>query len=449
MTQQDKSVQDMIAQPTVNTPPTKPQAPHTPSASSDNSGNGFLALLATNDSTLTDIAQNTGATVSNVKQAANTNKSSKSNDPTATPYIAAQQQPQPNQPSAQANSSTTNGSTGVNAAAANADAANAASQDAAQASATPAAGTGGGTGNSTSFGADQLNARVASGAPIYASQPSAAMATVPAHLLDSGGDGHMPVASTPGTPSTSGDAKSQKTAATDATTGTTATTATGPTSALTPSAMAPVRAPRAPSNDQDGTTGGNSNNDASTAAADAASDVGNTDTASASLLAQPTTPQTATAQADAAIHTAAPYVPVGEQVALNIKSALSTDNNEIRIQLKPEALGTIDVKLNMTHDGRVSAVITADRSDTLNMLKQDSGTLQQALQDAGLHTDNNSLSFSLSGGNAQSFAQNSSQGGSSGSGRFYPNSADNDAAGGNAAATPTQRSHAGALNIEV
>ena len=105
---------------------------------------------------------------------------------------------------------------------------------------------------------------------------------------------------------------------------------------------------------------------------------------------------------------------------------MNDGNNEIRIQLKPESLGTIDVKLTTAHDGRISAVITADRSDTLNMLKQDSGTLQQALQDAGLKADSNSLTFNLSGGNAQSFAENSSQSGGNGGARFIPNSGDGD-----------------------
>ena len=55
------------------------------------------------------------------------------------------------------------------------------------------------------------------------------------------------------------------------------------------------------------------------------------------------------------------------------------------------------MKLNLTQDGRINAVISADRSDTLNMLKQDSGTLQQSLRDAGLNADSSSLSFNLRG----------------------------------------------------
>ena len=55
------------------------------------------------------------------------------------------------------------------------------------------------------------------------------------------------------------------------------------------------------------------------------------------------------------------------------------------------------MKLDVDHDGRITAVISADRSDTLNMLQQDRATLPQALRDAGLQADSSSLSFNLRG----------------------------------------------------
>ena len=66
----------------------------------------------------------------------------------------------------------------------------------------------------------------------------------------------------------------------------------------------------------------------------------------------------------------------------------------IRIQLEPADLGRVDVRLHM-QDGAVTAVVTADNQDTLDLLQRDSRSLQQALQDAGLKTDSNGLSFSL------------------------------------------------------
>lgn len=90
-----------------------------------------------------------------------------------------------------------------------------------------------------------------------------------------------------------------------------------------------------------------------------------------------------------------------EDVAVHIARAASTGSDHITIKLKPAALGQIDVKLDLTQDGRVTAVITADRSDTLDMLARDAKSLERALADAGLKTDSGSLQFNLRGdGNA-------------------------------------------------
>jgi flagellar hook-length control protein FliK len=110
---------------------------------------------------------------------------------------------------------------------------------------------------------------------------------------------------------------------------------------------------------------------------------------------------------DAATRTGMITLPASEQVAINLKQAITNGTNEIHIQLKPASLGAIDVKLNVNHDGRLTAVISADRSDTLHLLKQDAGSLQQSLQDAGFNADSSSLSFNLRS-DTQSFAQNGS-----------------------------------------
>jgi hypothetical protein len=423
----------MIAQPLLTTPTAKAQAhQHQSTAqqpSQQNAGGGFPSLLSMTDSSLTDLAHNTGASATS-PQPANANKKN-NNDQTPTPYVQA-----PNQPAQTQASQSGDGNQD------SANAANAAANNAgASAADTAAAAANDPTGNSSAFGVDALNARIASGAPIYASQPTAAMATVPAHLLDAATAHPLPgeAADKPGDGATAKAPKDANAVVTPSTAGATAPTTMPPT--------------------HPAVTGvGTSNNDKSdddtapAQSADAATAANDPATPSASMLAQPTAPQTAPVQADAAVHTTAPYVPVGEQVAVNLKQALNADNNEIRIQLKPAALGTIDVKLNVGQDGRINAVISADRSDTLNMLKQDSGTLQQALKDAGLNADSSSLSFNLNS-NAQSFAQNWSQGGGSGQGGGnsspYGSNLGNDTLTGNDIVAPVQRSHSGALNIEV
>jgi hypothetical protein len=134
-------------------------------------------------------------------------------------------------------------------------------------------------------------------------------------------------------------------------------------------------------------------------------------------------------------------LPASEQVAINLKQALTTGSDEIQIQLKPASLGTIDVKLNVNHDGRLTAVISADRSDTLNLLKQDASQLQQSLRDAGFNADSGSLSFNLRG-DAQNFAQNAPP--------SFPASAGPAVDFSTAtAAIRAQRQHTGTLDIQV
>lgn len=446
----------MIAQPVLTNGP-KPHAQQQPQSQPPQSAGGFQSLLATTDSSLTDLAQNTGAAATTqatkAQQAANTKKP-KSDDPPATPYVAASTQPNqtppaqsatpsvaaPTQPSATPPAPPADGKTLDASGLAN----NVVIPAGTASNATAAADQSSSNGNSTAFGADALNARIVSGAPIYASQPNASMATVSPHLLDAANAHPLP-----GEPvGKQGDDANGKAPA-DANAilpPSTANAATTPAAPLLPNHPANAAADNVNGNNNgdNGATSAQTADNSTTAASNDPS------TSSASLLAQPNQPQNAPVQVDAAVHTAAPYVPVGEQVALNLKQAIAADNNEIRIQLKPASLGTIDVKLNVGQDGRINAVISTDRSDTLNMLKQDAGTLQQALRNAGLNADSSSLSFNLSS-DAQSFAQNwsnQSGGGHSGGGNAYAGAA-NDALLGADVVTPAQRLHAGALDIEV
>ena len=432
----------MIAQPLLTTGPKPPAPPQQQQQPSPNIG-GFQSLLSTTDSALRDLAQNTGAGAppSNAQQPASTTKP-KSADQIVVPYVAAPSPTNVAQPSGPQPSAAQPVQIPPALPAAVAKALDAsglpmnAAIPAADAQTSTATDQSGGKGNSTDFGADALNARIVAGAPIYASQPNASLASVAPHLLDAANTHPLPGAPA-GKPADDANGK-----------------AVGEASGALPAASADpanTLAAALPSHAAVGATGnGNANNaDVTAAPAPPADDGTNAtgndpSTPSVSLLAQPTQPQTAPVQVDAAVHTAAPYVPVGEQVALNLKQAIAADNNEIRIQLKPASLGTIDVKLNVGQDGRVNAVISADRSDTLNMLKQDAGTLQQALRDAGLNADNGSLSFNLRG-DAQSFAQNWSHGGGGGS----THAARASDALLTDTVTPAQRLHAGAVDIEV
>ncbi|MBE0530391.1 MAG: flagellar hook-length control protein FliK [Rhodospirillales bacterium] len=89
-----------------------------------------------------------------------------------------------------------------------------------------------------------------------------------------------------------------------------------------------------------------------------------------------------------------------DQVSVQISKAIKDGIDHINIQLRPQNLGRVDVRLEVT-DGRVSATVTADSKETLDMLQKDARELERALQQAGLETDNSSLSFSLRGQQGQ------------------------------------------------
>ncbi|MBL4906932.1 MAG: flagellar hook-length control protein FliK, partial [Sneathiella sp.] len=84
-----------------------------------------------------------------------------------------------------------------------------------------------------------------------------------------------------------------------------------------------------------------------------------------------------------------------EQVSTQMTAAIKDGANKIKIQLHPADLGRVDIQLELSHDGRVMAVISADKQESLDLLKQDSKLLEQALKDAGFETDSDSLNFSL------------------------------------------------------
>lgn len=88
---------------------------------------------------------------------------------------------------------------------------------------------------------------------------------------------------------------------------------------------------------------------------------------------------------------------VGNQIAIQIQKAVGDGLDQVRIQLKPANLGRVDVKLELAPDGRVTAVISVEKPETLDLLQRDARGLQTALQDAGLRADSDSLSFGLKG----------------------------------------------------
>lgn len=94
-------------------------------------------------------------------------------------------------------------------------------------------------------------------------------------------------------------------------------------------------------------------------------------------------------------HYANARVPVPEQVQVAVRHAAAENMDRIRLQLQPEELGRIDVRLDMHADGRAHIVFTVDKPETFEHLQRDARYLERALQDAGVQTDAGSMEFNL------------------------------------------------------
>jgi flagellar hook-length control protein FliK len=283
-------------------------------------------------------------------------------------------------------------------------------------------------------GAADLNARIVAGTPDFLSQSSTVFAGLWHHAGDAAAKGAAQDAT--GNSDTGSD-----TAASDTSnTGSSATQNNAP--AKTAATDGPATAALHDALNASLTAGAS---DPSTGAPPPASAAGDTQTSQPPLAAPLQTVATSLTPVspNPVVPAAMTIMPPLDQVAFSLKQAAQNGTDRIEIQLKPASLGAIDVKLDLTHDGKVTAVISADRSDTLNMLRQDADQLQQALRDAGLQADSNSLSFNLRN-DQQSLPQQSSS-----APGIAADSADGTLAGTSAAPAPRFRRHDGALDIQV
>lgn len=81
------------------------------------------------------------------------------------------------------------------------------------------------------------------------------------------------------------------------------------------------------------------------------------------------------------------------QLAAPVAHAAKTGVQRVEIALEPAALGRVDVRLDFTPDGRVSAFFVAENRQALDALRADAQTLARALSDAGV--DTGGLGFGL------------------------------------------------------
>lgn len=96
---------------------------------------------------------------------------------------------------------------------------------------------------------------------------------------------------------------------------------------------------------------------------------------------------------------------VVDQINVQIQKAVKEGSNTININLKPAELGRVEIRLEVAADGKVTAVVTADNKDTLQMLQREARDLAKSLNDAGLQSDAGDLDFNLRGENQQAQAE--------------------------------------------
>jgi flagellar hook-length control protein FliK len=94
------------------------------------------------------------------------------------------------------------------------------------------------------------------------------------------------------------------------------------------------------------------------------------------------------------------------QVGSEIIRRFNGQDTSFQLRLDPPELGRVDIRLDVSRDHRVTAIISADSPQALSDLARGARDLQQALQSAGLDLADDGLRFDLSSnGQGNSFAQ--------------------------------------------
>lgn len=98
----------------------------------------------------------------------------------------------------------------------------------------------------------------------------------------------------------------------------------------------------------------------------------------------------------AAARTSAP-APV-QQLAAAIERAVGGDVQRLTVQLSPEALGSIEIALEVDAERRLAVVILAERPETVELLRGEARELQRLLAQQGIDLGDAGLELGLMGG---------------------------------------------------
>lgn len=109
----------------------------------------------------------------------------------------------------------------------------------------------------------------------------------------------------------------------------------------------------------------------------------------------PSLSQHVSAQQAVVEHSAAHAAPATTQVAREIIRRFDGGNARFEVRLDPPELGRVEVRLEVSRDHRVTAVVAADSPQALAELMRHARDLEQTLQSVGLELSENGLSFDL------------------------------------------------------
>lgn len=84
-----------------------------------------------------------------------------------------------------------------------------------------------------------------------------------------------------------------------------------------------------------------------------------------------------------------------QQISMHLTRGAADQVDSMIIRLQPAELGRVRIEMKFGEDGTVKAHLLVDKPETLQLLQKDSSALEKALQDAGLKTSQDSLSFDL------------------------------------------------------
>lgn len=102
-------------------------------------------------------------------------------------------------------------------------------------------------------------------------------------------------------------------------------------------------------------------------------------------------------------------------IAMQMNKHIQKGISNFEIRLDPAELGRVDVKMEISADGRLTAHMVVENPETLDLLRKDAQALEKALSDAGLDMDEEGMTFSLSEDNQQTASQETEGGGKNGS----------------------------------